>query len=236
MEKEEILIDDDVEKEEIDVDGQMFFSLSLASQAFEANRNETSELYRSMMISWRNECGAPEILPYWPGADEVKTILEDEDVVANEDVGCTLPFDADVLFKCERDRLRYTLIEYLRTRLLKIEAFAAHILDNEERRSRLSSSELTFAEKFLQIQKELTAGTVGDSLEGLPEALVEADKLRAQPTPYLPKNIFAQFRRTVENVELEPELEPIVIEAGDLYVLPYQTVRDYIASGDAVIV
>ena len=230
--------EDDLAKKTEDVGAEAMLSLSLASEAYEGFVNDTSGLYRGLMVSWRNEAGAPELLQYWSRADEALELLSEleETSVQNDDVGCTLPFDADVLFKCERDRFRFMLIEYLRTRLLKIEGYAAYLSADEGRRARMSAAEQTFCAKFLELQEALVAATLADGLEGLPEPLVEADRLRAQPYPPQCRNVFAQFRSTVYDLRLEEDLEPITVDAGDLYVVAYNIVKKHVEAGDAVIV
>eukprot|EP01064_Diplonema_japonicum_P036326 TRINITY_DN8122_c0_g5_i1.p1 TRINITY_DN8122_c0_g5~~TRINITY_DN8122_c0_g5_i1.p1 ORF type:complete len:230 (+),score=45.61 TRINITY_DN8122_c0_g5_i1:32-721(+) len=213
--------------------------MSLSSQGFLQFKNDTSELYRSLLVKWRNETGSPELLQYWDKIDEVKRIVTQfEDlVIDSEALGSTLPFGVDVLFKCEAERMKYMLLEYLRIRLAKIETFSGWLLeDATERRSLMSPAELMFCVKFEAMQRQLTASVVDDVLEGLPAALISHDTARSKQQPNSATHIFAQFTETVHDVTLDPAMESTTIEAGELYVIPYSSVKQYIDEGKAVIV
>eukprot|EP00659_Diplonema_papillatum_P011500 gene11500-17700_t len=173
MAEAEVLIKEKGAPEDVEAS----LSMSLSSQTLAPFRNATSELYRLQLVHWRNEAGSPELLAYWDGADSVRELLEalEGRVVSDEDLGCSLPFGAEALFKCERERLKFMLSEYLRIRLAKVESYTAWLLETPERRELLSSPELQFAQRFHELQRQLYS-SIDETIAGLPRELIEHDR------------------------------------------------------------
>ncbi|KAJ9459340.1 DNA replication complex GINS protein sld5 [Diplonema papillatum] len=233
MAEAEVLIKEKGAPEDVEAS----LSMSLSSQTLAPFRNATSELYRLQLVHWRNEAGSPELLAYWDGADSVRELLEalEGRVVSDEDLGCSLPFGAEALFKCERERLKFMLSEYLRIRLAKVESYTAWLLETPERRELLSSPELQFAQRFHELQRQLYS-SIDETIAGLPRELIEHDRTLSVRHPNTQSHVFAQFCKTVHNVTLDPSLDPVTIEAGELYIVPYESVKQYVQDGHAVVV
>eukprot|EP01063_Lacrimia_lanifica_P025333 TRINITY_DN33121_c0_g1_i1.p2 TRINITY_DN33121_c0_g1~~TRINITY_DN33121_c0_g1_i1.p2 ORF type:complete len:254 (+),score=78.64 TRINITY_DN33121_c0_g1_i1:52-762(+) len=214
------------------------FPMSMLSQTQHQFVSPTSELYRGLLVQWRNESGAEELLQWWEGADRCKDILQsvEDETLDNDDLDCSLPWAVDVLFKCERDRFRFMLSEYLRIRLLKIEAYVAWLLADPDRKALMSPAELNFCVRYKALQDQATADTIDVSLQGLPQPLIDHDTRAAQPYPSTSHHVFVMFMKAVGGLQIHPSMDPQDIAAGDLYLLRYGVVRQLIADGDAVIV
>ena len=78
------------------------------------------------------------------------------------------------------DRIRYTLADYHRARLSKIEKFAQFVVSDAEASQALSPKELVLVEKFLKLEEELFRTTL---FQHLPEDLqsLQQESLGAVP-------------------------------------------------------
>lgn len=112
------------------------------------------ELINAMEEAWMNEKFAPEVLPH--KFELVETILTT--VEAMEENISTLE-NSDFLksiYQMEVDRLRYLVTSYARTRLGKIEMFAASVLQEDLERAEkrveayLTENETEFAKNYIQ--------------------------------------------------------------------------------------
>ena len=232
---QETIMNDEILLKEKETD---LVAVSLTSDAAPEYRNDTSRLYRQLMIEWQNELGSPELLSYWEGVDQVREIFNElEDLVIDDAaLGCSLPFGAEVLIRCEKERMRYMLVEYLRGRLLKIEHLCDYLLSNEDTKSLMSKAELIYCTKFASIQHDLQHAASGGITDDLPQEIIDFDNIRSQRRPNQFRHVFAQFRETAHGVLLNPAASPETIEAGELYIVPYDTVKKCIAEGKAIIV
>lgn len=70
------------------------------------------------------------------------------------------------LYTVEVTRVKYMLRSYLRTRLLKIERYVMHCIDDAEMRSRLSQLEDSYAVAYLRLVGTHLKNTVTSKLPG----------------------------------------------------------------------
>eukprot|EP01062_Namystynia_karyoxenos_P018103 TRINITY_DN16713_c2_g1_i1.p1 TRINITY_DN16713_c2_g1~~TRINITY_DN16713_c2_g1_i1.p1 ORF type:complete len:286 (+),score=81.26 TRINITY_DN16713_c2_g1_i1:94-858(+) len=234
-------------------------ALSLQSDTLTSFRNETSQLYHSLLVHWRNETSAPEILQYEQevaeGVRELLREMEDK-TLPNEAVGCTLAFGADHLIRCERERLRYMLIAYLRVRLVKVERLAEWLLlpENAAVQGRLSDSERDFLQNYAALARPLEQALLRAPKVAGPDAAAPAAVAaevpaelaaveqsagrRAVSAPVLWTPVFVQFREDLGEVTLAAPGQAGHVEdirKGDLFVVRYDAVRHWVESGTAVL-
>lgn len=127
------------------------------------------------------------------------------------------------------------LRSYLRTRILKIEKYGMHCLDNDEIVERLSEQELHYAKGYVKLMANHLNETVAQKL---PEAFndiwrqssanVTKDML---PAPDLGRHVFARILKDLGSVQVYDDGSTADLEKGDLYILRYNMLRQFLDEG-----
>eukprot|EP01065_Artemidia_motanka_P048672 TRINITY_DN7894_c0_g1_i2.p1 TRINITY_DN7894_c0_g1~~TRINITY_DN7894_c0_g1_i2.p1 ORF type:complete len:274 (+),score=25.43 TRINITY_DN7894_c0_g1_i2:93-824(+) len=221
--------------------------LSTQSDGHPDHRNSTSCLYFSLMVHWRNEASAPDLLPYQAAVvTRVADLLQKTMglTLANSVVGCTLSYGVDALVSCERERMRYMLIEYLRVRLAKIERLSEWLSlpANEAARAKMSTAEQSFLHQFTDASKPLMGAVLAPCDEIPPELAAIEGMVGRRPVraPPVTQAVFVQFRSDLGTIKLGPPDDPssaidAAVKIGDLFIARYDSVREWVESGAAVL-
>eukprot|EP00981_Chlorochromonas_danica_P012321 scaffold4837_cov163-Ochromonas_danica.AAC.2 len=124
---------------------------------------ELNDYVIKLHTTWRNELQAPEILPYEKEiVSTVKHLIEQQQAFIddklddpNEEEAFTI-----VLYQSDIERVRFSLMKYLRTRIVKIENQLEHILGDLQLLERLSSTERIFATKLNNLTNQFMEDTI----------------------------------------------------------------------------
>jgi len=142
-----------------------------------------------------------------------------------------------ILIQTEAERARFLLRSYLRTRLHKVEKYAAHILATSELRGRLSVIELSHAERY---QELLTKHFEISALNGLPENLRSlTDEEPGVPSmvtrPNIDQPVFIRARRRCAPVTLSNG-GTLEMDRGDIHLIRYRMIEHLLRLGDAQLI
>lgn len=165
------------------------------------------------------------------------------------------------LYQMDIERVRYSLARYLRTRLLKIERSLEYILSNIDVMDRLSMQEKEFATKLNNLNtsyfednvtNRLQQSDAKDYYESSDNRLQHAkpaEKVRPclrmhhSPTSHdltpffsflffylLQHFVFCRAGVDISNLQLSSETS-VTMTKGDINIVQYSLVKDYVASG-----
>ncbi|KAL1530747.1 hypothetical protein AB1Y20_001646 [Prymnesium parvum] len=181
-----------------------------------------------------NEKFAPEILQHKSDlVDTIQQLLETQAERITE--LSERDFLLRSIYEMERERVEYLLRVYLRTRLQKITKYAIHIGTSVEVQSRLSESERSFAQQYLELYKEHMDASIWNSAdcEMLPAKLKDLSKMATLAVqPKTSSHVFARVMRDCEPFTLSDRAEEQVeLKRGELVLLPYQPLANLISDG-----
>ncbi|XP_059310936.1 DNA replication complex GINS protein SLD5-like [Lycium ferocissimum] len=204
--------------------------------------------------AWRNEKSAPEILQYETAlvqrSREQTQLMEEtvEDFFKNG----VDPLTAS-LYQMDRDRTLFLLISYLRTRLkgmslkrdlfarhrissLSIKNYAFHIQKITDLWNRLSKQEQKFVERCIDdMEQHLDQSVLSKLPHGFKSHLKQSSLSLGDdmvPEPQLHQYVICRSKRLLGSFQLDDSgEEPVNIEANDLYVLPYKSIKPLVESG-----
>jgi len=222
-----------------------------SQDAFDPTGNDYVSLKRALM----NEKASPEILPFesdlvsrlYTRTDHQSSILEDslDDLQGR---GATSGREAykeskelaNTCISIELSRIKYMLRSYLRTRLFKVENYAMHCIESEDVQDRLSPLERSYAYDYVRL--------VGTHLKmhvtsKFPEAFSSVTKQASAhtasdmiPVPDVGHHVFARVERDLGEIEFYDDGTTSELQAGDLYILRYKVVREFLRDGAVVLV
>ncbi|PVH97283.1 GINS complex, Sld5 component [Periconia macrospinosa] len=216
----------------------------LADIAVDATPQETRDL-QELTRCWVAERVAPELLP-WP-EDVVERVLERirrqielvEDQTGDMDpkTGFRL-----IIVQTELERFKFLVRSFLRARLRKIDAHPLHILNQhtdslESSRPLLSASE----HQYLTTHQSLLAAHYNSSfLSQFPAALQRLDDttggISMVDKPDEDAAIFARCLRDVGEVSIEGTETRIDLKRGDVWVVRWSAVRQWVELGDLEVI
>lgn len=140
----------------------------------------------------------------------------------------------------ELTRLKYMLRSYLRVRLFKIEKYVMHCIESEEVRNRLSSLEQSYAYDYVRL--------IGTHLKThvtskLPEAFSSVTKQASAhpendmvPVPDIGHHVFVRVERDLGEIEMYEDGTTQELQPGDLYIMRYKVIKDYLKDGGVQLV
>lgn len=144
---------ENIDENQIEADFLTDFGLnvSLSDTAVTTSLAGTVSLLKIALL---NEKSAPEILDYQSEVvSEVKSALDQQASKIQTGLKGSLHTRAfqRMALQMDFDRVRYLMLEYMRTRLFKIQRYALYIVKNNEMHSRLSQHELKFIQDFVNL-------------------------------------------------------------------------------------
>ncbi|KAK9374586.1 uncharacterized protein V1513DRAFT_415204 [Lipomyces chichibuensis] len=197
---------------------------------------------KSLVRLWISERTCPDILPY--AHELLDTMLdrvrEQVEVIEMNTTSGDASGSAKLklLFvETEIERVKFLVRGYLRARILKIDKYYMHILNNPDTQTRLSQSELRYTKRrgnHLKRYYDLRF------LSSLPPSLQRLDDttggLQMVDAPDLDEVVFIRVLHDVPSeVDLGNE-DKIELRKGNIYVLPYKVIRRYVDNGDVQLV
>lgn len=211
--------------------------------------------YEQFLRLWQNEKHAPELLPYSHEVVQALMLqvtnqqsLIDSGAIDKPDVDDfdlsnlgddqkrnALGFSTSFLHQMDLERIRFTLADYHKTRLQKIQSYAQFLLQDQDAQQCLSPKELVLAEKFSALELQLFQANL---LKHLPEELqsIEQESLgnlpghnqSMIPKPDLDVHVFCRVRHTIGDFRTSEEDDPITLDPGDIYFILYRPLRPLI--------
>lgn len=201
-----------------------------------ADALESENVITRMTRAWVNERFAPEILPFETGlveglASSIRRQIEHIEDESSMDLDSKRNFSL-IIIQMDLERARYLVRTYLRTRLAKIDRFGLAILAKATLRIRLSAYELTYCRRH---QALLTQHYRSCFLSTLPETLQRLDDtaagLKMIEEPNLDSAVFARVCKPInQQLVLEGD-ERIALEEGNIFIIRYNLIREFIADG-----
>ena len=197
-----------------------------------------AEVLKRLEEAWLNEKFSPEILEN--KSPIVECILEQiQEMEDNIDRAKKGDFKVSI-HRLEINRIRYIVSSYLRTRLRKIEKFAAHLLETEKDSDspKLTEEELQFAEEY---QKNADSHYKSLALRHMPQNLQTLEPSQTMISPNLDSYVFLKVNTDVEGVMIEEETvdnreEVIDLQEGERRVIRYKPISSLITSSDVTLI
>lgn len=135
----------------------------------------------------------------------------------------------NLIHRLDLDRIKYLLSNYLRTRLIKIQNSAVHIILSDQGHM-LSTKEYSFVQKYFVIKTNHFKKTF---LLKIPEDFrrIEPEENSISPDsgPDLDKHVFVKALEDIGRFELSSE-ERIDIKKDDVYLLQYALIKPLLAN------
>lgn len=140
----------------------------------------------------------------------------------------------------ELTRLRYMMRSYLRVRLFKIEKYAMHCVGESHVNARLSSLESAYVQEYVNLTLQHLRSHVTSKL---PEAFSAVSKQATAhphpdmiPTPDIGHHVFARVERTIGDVQMYDDGTTEDLVQGDLYIMRYKVIREFLQDGSVQLV
>mmetsp|Transcript_7846 Transcript_7846/g.11846 ORF Transcript_7846/g.11846 Transcript_7846/m.11846 type:complete len:245 (+) Transcript_7846:55-789(+) len=185
--------------------------------------------------AWVEEQCAPELLVYKESIvermkDHVKGMQEA--LNAHRVTGIDEMFVSS-LYQMDLDRIRFSVVKYIRLRLQKIEKHVFYILENAKeimKAKRMNQSELKYAKDYCNI---LHGHLKAKVLDHLPEKYAniksQSDQEKIFSEPDLDVFVVCRVLRDIGSVEISNEQDAqIELRKGDEYMLRYRPIRKFI--------
>ncbi|KAH8146479.1 uncharacterized protein LAJ45_09425 [Morchella importuna] len=192
--------------------------------------------------AWIAERTAPEILPYQN--DLLERLMER--IRAQIELVETQTGDLDpktnfslILIQTELERVKFLVRSYLRARIHKIDKHAIHILTTPTTRGNLSAPELSYLKSHLAI---LNSHYLSSFLRNFPEQLRRLDDkaggISMVEEPDLDGAVFCKVVRDVEDrtVKILGTDAEFELKKGDIYVVRYSAVREFVLNGEVELI
>ncbi|CAE7141616.1 unnamed protein product [Rhizoctonia solani] len=200
--------------------------------------NPTVKLRRVIM----NERYAPELLP-WQGQlieDVLEKLHQQNQMVeylrsddsTSEDEHFRMSY-----VQLDMERIKFQIRSYVRTRLHKIEKYAAHIMATPELQSRMSVLEQNHAISYKNLFNAHMHRTVLDNLpEGL-RSLTETfpDGRSMVPQPNMTQGVFIYATEDCGPVRF-PDGSSVSVDKGSIHIFQYAAIKHLVERGDAMFI
>uniref|UniRef100_A0A7S0WZE6 DNA replication complex GINS protein SLD5 n=1 Tax=Chlamydomonas leiostraca TaxID=1034604 RepID=A0A7S0WZE6_9CHLO len=207
-----------------------------------AQVDDESQYIELLIQATLNEKNSPEILEFEEGlvTSLERSLKEKEEQVEGLESAGTQELER-MIYSLEVKRVRYLLKLYYRTRLHKIEKYAAAILDDEAQASKLSQAELQFCQDYFvtvgRHLKEVVLDQLNEDFKPLCKTSALSDTNDLIPRPPMDTHVFAKLVADAGAVKLDDDGGTMVdMAAGDLFIVRYAPVAHLVARRDAVLV
>ncbi|KAI5789709.1 hypothetical protein DFH27DRAFT_517779 [Peziza echinospora] len=144
-----------------------------------------------------------------------------------------------IILQTELERIKYLLRSYLRIRLTKIDKHPLYILRTPQIRDRLSPPELQYLKSH---QALLNNFYLGAFLKGFPEQLRRLDDtaggISMVEEPDMEGAVFCVVVKEIkdEEVRIKGTDAVFTLRKGDVYVVRYSAVREYVLAGEVELI
>eukprot|EP01041_Mallomonas_annulata_P003478 gene3478-6923_t len=182
---------------------------------------------------WRTEVHSPEILPFQSElVEELRLLVENQEAVIDDKNQNPEEAFTATLYRMEIERVKYSLLRYLRSRICKIEKQLHMIISNESNvLDRLSPEERAFAARLSQLNANfLEEAFINKFPESLKESLLETDDLTRNSRSYMKEFVFCKVIEDIGNVDVGSSQTQRFL-ANDIHIVQYSVISEYVLSG-----
>ncbi|EGG13950.1 myosin IB [Cavenderia fasciculata] len=169
-------------------------------QEEEEEEEVIGNLLQDIKQLWINERLSPDLLPY----DNEKIGIATSKMQEREDILATITSDPLVvhIYEMEKERIKYIVRSYLRTRLQKIERYNEYLLMREETRKRMSEFEIIYCTKYNDLVKNHFNQSF---LSNLGDDLKRVDSDKSCQKPITDNYVFCTPNGNVGQIEIDEE-------------------------------
>ncbi|PKI85000.1 GINS complex subunit [Malassezia vespertilionis] len=189
--------------------------------------------------AWLNERGAPEILAW--DFNIVEKVMDQ--ILQQQSILDSLASDASTseeehfrlnLVQLDVERAKWLLRSYLRSRLVKIEKYAAYIMEHRTEQARLSDVELGYAKRYHQLMHDHYTNAVLQFLpetmrsmqDAVPGSAPESRAGKMAASPNLDTPVFIYCREDCGPLRVfELDGAPAALDKGSIHLLAYRSIR-----------
>jgi GINS complex subunit 4 len=215
----------------------------------------TSNDYLSLKRALMNEKASPEVLMFesdlvsriYSRIEQQEAVLEDSHggVVDHSSASSREAYKeskelASTCISIELSRIKYMLRSYLRVRLFKIENYVMHCIESEEVQDRLSPLERSYAYDYVRLVgthlKTHVTSKFPEAFSSVTKQASAHSKSDMVPVPDVGHHVFARVERDLGEIEFYDDGTTSELQAGDLYILRYKVVRQFLQEGSVVLV
>ncbi|KAA8914262.1 hypothetical protein FN846DRAFT_896987 [Sphaerosporella brunnea] len=214
-------------------------------QEFDSGSQQASSAgdLSALTTAWIAERSAPEILPFEHAILERLTERIRQQIELVETETGNMDPQANfrlILLQTELERVKYLVRAYLRVRINKIDKYSFHILSTPLR-SRLAPSELAYLKSHLAL---LNNHYVSSFLRNFPEQLRRLDDtaggISMVEEPDLDSAVFCRVVKRISDEEATVRIPGTDTEfrlaLGDVYVVRYSAVRQFVEKGEVELI
>ncbi|KAI5788476.1 hypothetical protein EDC01DRAFT_168036 [Geopyxis carbonaria] len=225
----------------MDIDASLLSEFDEGPVAVPTSAQDVKDLTRF----WIAERNAPDILPYQDAILErlMERVRQQIEMVENEtgNLDPTSNFRL-ILIQTELERVKYLVRAYLRIRMYKIDKFTLHIIDKEQPhlRALLSPSELRYLRQHLTL---LNNHYHTSFLRTFPESLRRLDDGTVGTSagmvdrPDEESAVFCRVLRDVpETVKVEGTDADFDMRKGDIFIVRYSAIKEFMRRGDVELI
>ncbi|EPY53798.1 GINS complex subunit Sld5 [Schizosaccharomyces cryophilus OY26] len=195
---------------------------------------EVEQDYSALCTQWLNERMAPELLPF--AEDVVSRVTErlraQVETLQSSIGTANATGYRSVLIQVELERIKFVLRSYLRTRLSKIDDYGQYIQANPNVLLNLSSTERQY---LLRHQQLLHRQYMASFLRELPIKMNKLDDTIGRTSmvaaPDMENSVFCYVNETVEENLRVAENEYVTLDRGDILLLKYSVIANYVRTG-----
>mmetsp|Transcript_16643 Transcript_16643/g.28168 ORF Transcript_16643/g.28168 Transcript_16643/m.28168 type:complete len:226 (-) Transcript_16643:529-1206(-) len=192
----------------------------------------------ALNTAWCTETNAPDILPFRTEiVEDIKAQLKDQQATIDDKVeeGIEQEYFIISLYQMDIERVRYSLARYLRTRLLKIERNLEYILSNIDIMDRLSTEEKTFASKLNNQNNGYFEDNVTNRLvQEKARTIYDTAENRLRNAQPVAKQFVFCRAHTMDLTDLMVSSDQVSsLAQGDIGILHYNVIKDFVADGQA---
>jgi len=204
--------------------------------------HDASKDIQNLTTAWIAERSAPEIMPFQAAlVDRLTERIRQQIELVEMETGNLDPTSNFrlILVQTELERVKYLVRAYLRIRMHKIDKYSFHILSNASVRSKLAPSEVSYLKSHLAL---LNNHFLSSFLRNFPEQLRRLDDtaggISMVEEPDMDSAVFCRVVREVQNavVRIPGTDTEFELAKGDVYVVRYSAVREFVVSGDVELI
>ncbi|CAB83179.1 DNA replication complex GINS protein sld5 [Schizosaccharomyces pombe] len=195
---------------------------------------EVENDYEDLCTQWVNERMAPDLLPF---AEEIVSRVLDRIEAQRETLQLAIGTSSatsyrSVLMQTELERVKFVLRSYMRTRINKIDKYAQYIQSHPNLLLYLSSPERQY---LLRHQQIVHRHYMDSFLREVPAKMNKLDdkvgNLSMVASPDMDTAVFCVVNESVEENFRVSENEYITLDKGDVLILRYSVISDYLRLG-----
>ncbi|KAI5122426.1 hypothetical protein M0805_002975 [Coniferiporia weirii] len=204
----------------------------------ERQENDVQRLARA----WQDERHAPDILPAQDALlgrvlDAIRRQTSDANALRAADALSEEDHYMTMLVQTEVERVKFVVRSYVRTRLFKIEKYAAYITSTPDVQTRLTEAELRHAQRYATLLvsqfRTTVLGHLPETQQGLDDDVLTMPSMITEPSKDKP--VFFHALTALDHLALA-DGSTLDIPRGSIYLMPYRVVEQHLLRGEVELV